>query len=64
MSEPACKTCRHFQPCALDENSGECMDRTKRIYPRRTAACEVSPPWIVVAEAFTCANHEAEKKPA
>ncbi len=39
------------------------MDRSKRIYPRRTAACEVDPPEIIDEEIYTCSNWTA-KEPA
>ena len=40
-------------------NGGECLDKTKRIYPRRTIPSEANPPYITDGEIYTCLNHEA-----
>lgn len=56
MADPACKDCKHFYQPPLTSKGGECMDRTKRIYPRRTAASEVDAPWIHDEEIYTCGN--------
>jgi hypothetical protein len=55
MAEPACKDCKNFWP-AIRSKGGECMDMTKRIFVRNSAASEVPPPEILDAEIYTCRN--------
>jgi hypothetical protein len=56
MAEPACKDCKFFYQPPLTNKGGECMDPTKRIFPRRTASSEVDPPEIIDEEIYTCRN--------
>lgn len=56
MAEPACKDCKFFYQPPLATKGGECMDPTKRIFPRRTASSEVDPPQIIDEEIYTCRN--------
>jgi hypothetical protein len=63
MASPACKSCKYFYPDPFGSNEGECLDPTKRIYPRRLAGSEVSAPVVPDGSEYTCDNWAAPNEP-
>lgn len=60
MADPGCATCRYFRPAMFqsDDNPefhrGECMDESKRIYPRRGVPSDMTAPDVYGYQ--TCDN--------
>ena len=60
MSEPRCKTCKHFDIHPIQKDGwGECKDESKLIYSCYGTMSEVDYP--MTHEDKTCNNHERIK---
>ena len=59
MSGPYCETCYYFRPVPFDKESGECEDRSKKIYDRNgnIAVSE----HIGVHKKFECSNWKPDE---
>lgn len=57
MKNRTCSTCKLFSK-GIRTEAGECMDKTKVIYPRGGDRFQEEPPWIEFPDQVTCLNHE------
>lgn len=57
MKNRTCSTCKFFSK-GIRTEGGECLDKTKVIYPHGGDWSVTPNPWIEFPDQVTCLNHE------